>query len=483
MVMRSMRVRLTLLFIVMFAAAQILLWFVADRVRTRHTFDEIDRQLILRGQDMIEAIRTRELDPDAAGFANRLAKVLEPFEASGFYFELRRPDGTTVHNSHSLTGYSLPIQTDRNESKSAGARPDVETIACTWDDPLIGRGGKLRLTTLNQVLIDSKPFRLKIATNLQPTLEAIGQSRRLLVVFGVVGLVLAGLITWYVVGRSLAPLTGLVRSVRRVSASGLQQRDTIDHLDDEVGEAIEAVDVMLERLEREFHALERFVSNIAHELKTPLVVLVGEVREFRKKHAEEGPSDEFAEMVTEECRKLLRTIESFLILARTKSQVRLPPTAAVSLEDIVLASVQAQQPEAGKRAIRLLPQFDADDAVVEPCVAGDSDLLRAMFDNLIQNAVRYSAESEAVEIRVSCSAKEAKITVRDRGPGIPEEDLDHVFERFRQFDSDKKRAGTAGLGLAIVESVASLHGGHASVRNVDPGCEFTVTLPLAPVAE
>jgi signal transduction histidine kinase len=478
----SMRLRLTMLFLLIFGAAQGLLWFIADRVRTDQVFREVDRQLLMRAQDMVEAVRQRDRADPNGGIEEIVESAMEPFEAAGFHFELRHADGTIIHRSRNLTGYELPFADVRRQSPQQYAAPDLRTIESTWIDPLFGHGGKLRVATLSHLDGEEVRFHLQVAMTLEPTLRAIGESRRLLVVSGVVSLVLAALTAWFVSGRSLAPLQALVRTVRDVSAAKLERRSDVQHGKDEVGTAIDAVNDMLDRLERDFHALERFVSDIAHELKTPVAVLLGEAREARRSAAAVTAASNLPETVETECRKMLRTIEAFLILARAKSQVRLPPTTPVSLEEVVLTSVQACHEAAREKRIRIVPQFDAADAVIEPHVAGDADLLRSMIDNLLSNAIRYAPSGSTIDVRVACSARDARMSVRDRGPGISEAQMDQVFDRFRQFGVEKKRAGSAGLGLAIVQSVAKLHGGAVSVQNVDPGCEFTVELPLASVS-
>jgi len=474
MLKQSMRVQLTLLFVAVFGAAQACLWLIADRARTSQVLSEIDQQLIVRAEDMLGVLEHGEPAQTRDAYVQHVSAALRPFEAPGFYFELRDADGGCLYRSPVLADRELPFTPAPRRTAAHGAKPELDTILSPINEPGVEGNSKFRLATLSHLGPDHEPTYLQVATTLEPTLQAIQGSRRMLILFGVVSLVLAAVTAWFVTGRTLAPLKALARTLRRINATTLQERSTISHGRDEIGVAIDAANAMLERLETEFRGLERSVANISHELKTPLLVLLGEARERRK-----GGDESFTLTVEQECRKLLRTIDAFLILARAESNTRVCAAAPTSLEDVVLASVQGCHAMARNKRIRITPTFDGADVSVEPQVAGDADLLRALFDNLLQNAIRHSPTDQRIEVRVSSTWEESTVTIRDYGPGIPEDEIGYVFDRCRQVaDSAHKRAGSAGLGLAIVQSVAKLHGGSVAVRNVNPGCEFVVTIPL-----
>lgn len=480
MLIRSMRFRLTLLFLALFAGAQAVLWLLVDRVRTDNLFAEFDRQLVRRAQGMVEVLEPQGDPARRSDFKQTMAAALRPFEATDFFFQVRDVQGRSILRSRNLTGFDLPFDRHERPPDNSGDGPSFRTITFPWEDALVGAGAKLRLVTMRGEPVGGRAFYLQAAVDLRPVLEGVSASRRLLVVFGFVSLVLAALTAWFVTGRSLSPLRDLTRTAKRVSAAKLGERSDIDHASDEVGTAIDAVNDMLDRLEREFNSLERFVSNISHELKTPLSVLLGEAQALARQPERQDGHNAFVGTVEQEARRLLKTIEAFLILARAKARVRLPVTQNVSLEDTALDAMQTMRATAAEKGIRILSRFDATDGVDEPYVAGDRDLIRSMLENLLQNAIRHSPPDTPVDLQIACTLSHARLTVRDRGPGIPNEQLDIVFDRFHQFDREGTRTGSAGLGLAIVKAVADLHGGNASARNMhDGGCEIGVTLPLA----
>jgi two-component system sensor histidine kinase KdpD len=153
----------------------------------------------------------------------------------------------------------------------------------------------------------------------------------------------------------------------------------------------------------------------------------------------------------------------------------------VVVNEMVMDAVQRCGTAAAQREVRLVPELvmpQPDDP--EPTVQGDGALLRLMLSNLIRNAIRYSPPDAPVDVTVALDGDSAVLTVRDRGPGIPAEFLDKVFDRFFRVADPKSSFKGVGLGLTIVRGVARLHGGTVQVRNhPGGGCEFTVRIPRA----
>jgi signal transduction histidine kinase len=240
------------------------------------------------------------------------------------------------------------------------------------------------------------------------------------------------------------------------------------------------INEMLDRLEKDFQNQQRFVADVSHELRTPLAVLLGEVEDVRRQGNLDGRTTRFLNTVEEESRGLLRTVESFLTLSRARAGQRRPHLVPLSVEDVVLSAIRKCLPEAKLRAVRLVPCFDGADGGQEPVVLGELELLCSAVENLVHNAVRYSPQGEAVEVEVTSLDAHVDITVRDRGPGIPQEKVDTLFEIFEQARPAGKPSGSAGVGLSIANTVSELHGGAISVTNrCEGGCEFCIRLPAA----
>lgn len=229
-----------------------------------------------------------------------------------------------------------------------------------------------------------------------------------------------------------------------------------------------------ERLGEALRSQERFISNASHELKTPIAVLLTEAQTLKMEKLPPA-ARRFVRSVTDEMRRLGRMAESFLTLTRLRSGrleniVQLHP-----VNDILFDAIESCSRMAKQHRVHLIAELP--DIEHELIVAGDADLLRVMLDNLIRNAIRFSPEGGRVVTTVRGAGDSCEICVRDYGPGVPQDLLASVFDRFSQAPDDCQRRVGHGLGLSIAQGVAELHGGHIRVENIpDGGCAFTVTL-------
>jgi two-component system OmpR family sensor kinase len=265
-----------------------------------------------------------------------------------------------------------------------------------------------------------------------------------------------------------------------VSPTNLDERLDLAALPHEIGQLAADVNVMLERLAQGFRSQERFISDVSHELKTPVAVLLTEAQALKMGHA--GPSDHqaFVLSVEDEMRRLGKLVESFLMLARFGHGRRFIGEIVFEVNDVALDSVQHAKLLAAQHGVRLHLSLHDGEADTSATVHGDPELVRIVIDNLIRNAVQYSKRGDTVSVRVTCQDRNAVIAVEDQGRGVPEQYLETIFDRFAQAPAPTTsgRRGT-GLGLAIAKGVVDLHRGTIRVRNrPEGGCAFTVTLPL-----
>ena len=234
------------------------------------------------------------------------------------------------------------------------------------------------------------------------------------------------------------------------------------------------------------HRLERmrseFVANASHELRTPLASLLGFV-ETLQGPARDDPRarEKFLAVMHEQARRMARLIDDLLSLSRIERHLHVRPSTRVDLAEVVTHVVDSLAPLARARGatIRL-------DVAPAP-VAGDRDELLRMAENLIENALKYglsenrAGETIEVGVGVGAGGGEARLTVRDHGPGIAPEHLPRLTERFYRVDPGKSRAqGGTGLGLALVKHIVARHGGRLAIDSrPGEGARFAVTLPAA----
>lgn len=219
-----------------------------------------------------------------------------------------------------------------------------------------------------------------------------------------------------------------------------------------------------------------FVANISHELKTPIgaVGLLAEALQSASDDPEQVRR--FAKRLTKESDRLARMTKEIIELSRLQAADALAKPELVDIDDIVAAAIDATRVVAEKHGIALVSGGDAGAQVY-----GDEPMLVAAVHNLVSNAVQYSPDGSRIGVGVSHVDGIVEIAVTDQGIGIPEDDLERVFERFYRIDPARARnTGGSGLGLSIVKHAVQNHGGDVRVwSQVGRGSTFTIRLPEA----
>ncbi len=287
--------------------------------------------------------------------------------------------------------------------------------------------------------------------------------------------------SWLILRRGLRPLEVMAGTARSITAGDLSHRVSQSG-PTEVGELGLALNTMLDDIEDAFkereeteRRLRQFLTDASHELRTPLTSIQGFAELFRVS-GEDARVDlpTILRRIEEESGRMRVLVEDLLLLARldqTREAERNPVDLAVLAADACSDAV-AHAPE---RPVTL----DAPEPVV---VSGDEAHLRQAIGNLVTNAVRHTPAGTAIEVTANLVGGAAVVTVRDHGGGLDDEALAHVFDRFWQADTARSGAG-AGLGLAIVASIAAEHAGTVQAGNAgDGGAVFTLRLPLDPAS-
>jgi two-component system sensor histidine kinase SenX3 len=218
-----------------------------------------------------------------------------------------------------------------------------------------------------------------------------------------------------------------------------------------------------------------FVANTSHELKTPVgaLALLAETIEDAADDAE--AVRRFAGKMRQEAQRLTSLVQDLITLSRIQAVEPVPDPRPVDLGAVVAEAVDRCRMKANARRITL-----ATVGTRGLVVLGDEDLLVTALRNLLENAVAYSPERTRVVISMKRADGSAELSVADQGIGIPERDLERIFERFYRVDPARSRAtGGTGLGLAIVKHVMAAHNGKVTVRSVEgAGSTFTLSIPL-----
>jgi two-component system, OmpR family, sensor kinase len=301
--------------------------------------------------------------------------------------------------------------------------------------------------------------------------------REVMLTAGLLSIAFTVLVTWRVVRRLTRGHEEIATVARRVAAGDMDARIGMKDGDDEVMQLARDVDDMVKRLAVLVESQQRFVAHAAHELRSPLTALYGELQLAlrRSRSAEEYRAA--IEESLDSARRLTALAEDLLALARIGSAHESPHTP-VPLDEVAKNAASWVAPEAARRDVELT--IDADGSTV----LGRAFDLERLLRNLLDNAVRHSPDGGHVRLAARSEGETVLLTVVDDGPGVPAEDRERVFEPFFRAASERPREGGSGLGLAIVREIARGHGGDVSVEAGPDGkgALFRATLPAAPAA-
>ena len=317
---------------------------------------------------------------------------------------------------------------------------------------------------------------LQVSTPASPIISAV-MTTRLVLTFGIAAaLVIAAAVMFPLLSAGLRPLVVMEKTSERIAGGSLSLRLDEPPTRDEIGRFARSFNSMVAQLEAAFKRQKQFVADVSHELRTPLTAMGGGL-EMLMLGAHRG-DPEAAHRLTRgmyrEVERMQRLVEDLLTLTRLDEGrliVRMEPVAV----DHLLGEV-AEQAErvAGGRRIETSVSSDV------PAALADSDRLRQVILNLVDNAIKYTPADGTVRLRARARGpRHVEIQVQDTGVGIPRESLPHVFERFYRADPSRMRAqrggGGAGLGLSIAKSMVEAQGGAISIDSVQ-GSGTTVTL-------
>ncbi len=232
----------------------------------------------------------------------------------------------------------------------------------------------------------------------------------------------------------------------------------------------------LESMRRDFSA------NVSHELKTPITSILGFIETLRDPDASisEEERRRYLDIAAHQAQRMNAIVEDLLHLSRIETIDHAGNTAweSVNIAEIVESAIGMCARSAESKGIRIHREF-----AVRPLIPADASLLEQAVINIMDNAIKYSGEGTTVCIRLEKTDDDVRIRVQDRGIGIPERDLPHIFERFYRVDKGRSRvAGGTGLGLSIAHHILRLHRGRIEVEStLGEGSTFTLVLPKPPV--
>lgn len=302
---------------------------------------------------------------------------------------------------------------------------------------------------------------------------------RVLVLGGLLGAIASAASGWFIAGIAVEPIRRLSSVAGQLRPETIDRELVVESSNSEITELTAQLDAARARIRTAFAMQERFLSNISHEIKTPIATILTEAQTIDRSRLSDQAL-EFVETTEDEMRKLGKLIESFLTLTRVRDGGGLERLKTYLANELVMDAVEDCASMAEQYAVRLQTSLAEEEEAASACVVGDPNLLRTMLNNLIRNAIRFTPREGRVTVNAYLSNSSFHVAVRDQGPGLAPEVLSKIFDRFVQSAEEIRRERGHGLGLAIAKGIAELHHGDIVARNLpDTGAEFEVQLPLA----
>jgi len=454
-----LRVRLTLLYIVLLALALAAFGLLVYLIAAKRIYDGVDDSLSVQAE-AVESLLEPFDGPLSHEDISRNRLELDDEASAGAVFQIRSLDGRIL--------YSLPQPVNRDLPLPRNAGPKEPKFFSR-------KVGGQRLRILYQPIVrDGQALgSVEVGQSLRETDAALDEIRYVFLSGGLAVLLITSVSAYALAGRALDPVRQLSRLARDIEqTTDFSRRLSGPRAGGEMRELIATFNAMIERVERTLAGQRTFLADSSHELRRPLTVLRTNIDILSDTALPTEEREACLREMRTEAEAMSHLLSDLLLLSREEAQaIGRASVDYTSLCEEAMARLRAQDDRHELRA----------DAAPGVRVLGDRERLAQMLWNLLENARQYTPDGGRIELRLRRADGFARVEVQDTGIGILEEDLPHIFERFYRGQSARaNHTDGAGLGLAIVKYVAEAHGGIITVSSQPGrGTTFVVNLPDA----
>lgn len=380
--------------------------------------------------------------------------------------------GEAVADSEGLNG--LGVHYAETTEVASALRGEAHTAVRTTED------GRISVLVAQPVLVNDEVMGVVYTSGTTFSVRTLVREYRTQLLIGALVLAAGIFALSSVFARHIsAPLRDLAATAVAFASGDHSVRarprgsEEIGALADGFNAMADEVQTVLSELNEEERRKSRFVSDVSHELRTPLTAIRGAAETLLEGDVPEDDARQFLSTIVHESERLARLAEDLLTLQRIEGATGELPISRVDLAETAQRAIESLAPLTEARGVRVLLEGEA------PPVLGDRDRLQQVFGNLIDNASRMTPEGKTVTIRLSAEGGQAVARVLDEGPGISDEALPHIFDRFYRSQASRDRStGGAGLGLAIVAAIVKAHTGTiVAERREEGGTVFTMRIP------
>jgi two-component system OmpR family sensor kinase len=458
--------KMTLWYVLTFVVTTLIIFsFMYIRLK-HHLIKEVDKFLEDESRVFASEISENRMDINKAMIdyeEDIFARKSNPVDA-----RVMNAEGQVVVASRNFGGFVYQLGTEelRRIEKD---RKYFETVRVP------GRRTPYRIIS-SRVSIDEKmDYIVQVGLKMSRMRKTLSHFRHNLLTAIPIVLVIGATGGWFLARRSLSPIAHITETARRITASSLGERLKPRKTGDELDHLITTLNEMISRLEDSFKRISQFTADASHELRTPISSLRGEAELLLSKPR---PIQEYQGVLANHIEKLdfiMRMINDLILLSKFDSNEAGLEMVQVKLNDLLVNLWELFRVLGDQKGVK----FTLED-IEEANVLGDRTRLQQLFTNLIDNAIKFTPSDGHVDLSLKRDGVFARVFVRDTGIGIPEEELERIFERFYRVDKSRAReSGGTGLGLSICQWIARAHHGRIEVKSeLGKGAEFIVSLPL-----
>jgi heavy metal sensor kinase len=456
------RARLTALYFVVLALSFVVFFWVSD-IGFRSS---IDLTADNASRTNLETIARLLANTSSRG-ESKVRKELNELAglwANGALFEVAGQNGNWIYRSP---------QFERTDSSFARVREgDISFVTTNLDS------SQYRIA-LQRVIAGNEVYEIHAAVPTEPFDQALDRFRLMEQEILPLLAILASVLGYWLSGRALAPVNRIIETAGLIGAGNLSSRLEVPKARDELRRLTETLNAMLRRIEASFKRITQFTADASHDLRTPVAVIRATAEITLRKPRTQEEYRRALSRILETSVDTSELLENLLTLARADAGA-----AGMEMRTLDLAAhVQKARERAALLGLEKALDVTASTPPEPVWVKADAIAIDRLLLILLDNAVKYSPSGGRCEIALSRSENHAQITVRDSGIGIPESELNNIFDRFYRIDRVRSRnTGGAGLGLAIARWIAEMHGGTiAAESKLGEGAEFQIRLPAGVV--
>jgi two-component system, OmpR family, sensor kinase len=457
----SVRTRLTLWYLAVLALVIIAFALLAYFFTVRVLNQDINTRLEEMSRNFTTALKAEESDEEESRNADQIIfETVNEFRFRDYHFAVFDSNGNSIASTANF-------KIEETFENQAAAFRDINS-------------GNEKFRVFDFPLeIRQNQYRLLVFHSLREQITFENRLTNIFLVSVPLVLLVAGLGGYVLARKSLAPVIEMSRQAEQISVKNLNERLTVKNERDELGKLAAVFNALLGRLENSFEQQRRFMADASHELRTPLAILRGESEVALAK--DNRPNEDYQAslaVVHDESKRLTKIVEDLFTLARADAGQLQAKFAPVYLDEIVGDCVRSMKVLAQKKNVNL--HFSSDG---EMAIGGDESLLRRLFLNLLDNAIKYNRNSGTVSIVCRKTDEQFLIEITDSGAGIPCSEQKHIFDRFYRVDKARSRVeetetSGAGLGLSIARWITEIHHGEITLVSSDTtGSTFEISFP------